>query len=48
VSAANRSGLMLKRASVRSIIVFAAPTSAWRMAREASTSMMMPNFTSIR
>jgi hypothetical protein len=29
-------------------IVFDAPTSAWRMAREASTSMMMPTFTSIR
>ena len=28
----------------RSIIVCAAPTSAWRMARKASTSMMMPNF----
>src|SRR5438876_28915 len=33
---------------VRSIIVFAAPTSAWRMARDASTSMITPNFTSIR
>src|SRR5262249_14246701 len=30
------------------IIVFAAPTSAWRMARDASTSMITPNFTSIR
>jgi divalent metal cation (Fe/Co/Zn/Cd) transporter len=30
------------------IMVFAARTSAWRMAREATTSMMIPNFTSIR
>jgi hypothetical protein len=29
-------------------MVFAAPTSAWRMARDASTSMMTPNLTSIR
>jgi transposase len=35
------------RCSVRSIIVFAAPTSACRIAREASTSTMMPNLTSI-
>ena len=48
VSAASRSGLMSNRSSVRSIMVLAAPTSAWRMARVASTSMMMPNFTSIR
>jgi hypothetical protein len=34
--------------SVRSIMIFAAPTSAWRMARDAATSMMTPNFTSIR
>ena len=26
----------------------AAPTSAWRMAREASTSTITPNFTSMR
>jgi hypothetical protein len=32
-----RSGLRPKRSSVRSIMVFAAPTSAWRIAREAST-----------
>jgi hypothetical protein len=38
VSAASHSGLMPKRASVRSIIVCDAPTSACRMAREASTS----------
>jgi hypothetical protein len=31
-----------------SIIVFAAPTSASRMARDASTSTMTPNFTSMR
>jgi len=37
-SAANRPGLMLKRVSVRSIIVFAAPTSAWRMARSNPTA----------
>jgi hypothetical protein len=48
VSAANRSGLIPKRSSVRSIILFAAATSAWRMEREASTSMMTPNFTSTR
>src|SRR5260370_19832013 len=47
VSAASRSGLISKRSSVRSIMVFAAPTSAWRIARDASTSMMMSNFTSI-
>jgi hypothetical protein len=29
-------------------LVLAALTSAWRMARDASTSMMMPDFTSIR
>src|SRR4029077_2582993 len=48
VSAASRSGLRPKRSSVRSIMVLAAPTSAWRMAREASTSTMTPNFTSMR
>ena len=37
-----------KRSCVRSIIVFDAPTSAWRMARDASTSRMMPTFTSIK
>src|SRR5262245_50254486 len=42
--AASHSGLMSKRDSVRSIMVLAASTSAWRMARDASTSMMMPNF----
>jgi hypothetical protein len=41
-------GFTPKRSSVRSIMVFAAPISAWRTAREASTSMMMPHFTSIR
>jgi hypothetical protein len=44
---ASRSGLMAKRCSVRSIMVLAAPTSAWRMARDASTSMMMPNVNQI-
>ena len=33
---------MPKRSSVFLIIVLAAPTSAWRIAGEASTSMMMP------
>ena len=40
--------LKTKRSSVRSIMVFAAPTSAWRIERDASTSTMTPNFTSIR
>jgi hypothetical protein len=35
---------MSKRCSVRLIIVLAALTSAWRMAHDASTSMMMPDF----
>jgi hypothetical protein len=30
------------------VMVLTAPTSAWRMARDASTSMMMPFFTSMR
>jgi hypothetical protein len=30
------------------IMIFAAPTSAWRIARDASTSMMMPDFTSTK
>ena len=29
-------------------VELAAPTSAWRMARDASTSTMTPNFTSMR
>jgi hypothetical protein len=41
-------GLNAEGASVLSIIVCDAPTSACRIARDASTSMMMPNFTSMR
>jgi class 3 adenylate cyclase/tetratricopeptide (TPR) repeat protein len=37
-----------QRSSVRSIMVFAAPTSACRIEREASTSTITPNFTSMR
>jgi hypothetical protein len=37
-------GLMSKRCSVRSIMIFAAPTSAWRIARDASTSVKSRHF----
>jgi len=42
LSAAKDAGLMPKRISVRSSIVRAAPTSACRMARVASTSTITP------
>jgi hypothetical protein len=48
LSAASCSGFRPKLASVPSIIAFAAPTSAWPMAREASTSIIALNFTSMR
>jgi hypothetical protein len=48
LSPASHSGLMPKQASVRSIMFCEAPTSACRMARDTSTSMIIPNFTSIR
>jgi hypothetical protein len=47
-SGASSSRKNLQSPSVLSIMVFAAPTSAWRMARDDSTSMTTPNFTSIR
>src|SRR5438874_3700197 len=48
VSATRRSGLRSKRRSVRSIIVFAAPTSAWRMARDASAANRVATTESLR
>lgn len=48
VGGIGRQALGFEIEAVRSIIVFAAPTSAWRMARDTSTSMITPNFTSIR
>ena len=48
VSPASCSGLISKRSCDRSIIFLDAPTSAWRMARDAQTSLMMPTLTSTR
>lgn len=45
---ARQSGFEPNRSSVRSIIVRAAPTSAWRIARVASTSTITPWSVSMR